>query len=369
MKCLFVFILFVGFLPARGLAAQVTWFASNPVGMPVKPITREQREEFDHYLSLEKSEAREIRRLFSREEGEVRRWERTLSPEGRIQEETEYREGEKKSVKRFFPTGLIREEALFSDGKQDGSFVYDYSEGRPGGVTFLRAETAEPYRDVFHYYPSGEFRGITRTYEDGKTYESRFSFFKGLPREEWHSFSAIDIFFRYDNSGNLVLQEEKRNGALTERIEFSYGTVKPVRLLERRTKELLTDRETHLRYDPDGHPREEVLFERGARIGVVRFEYRDNLLMRKEIRRRDGRELWEYRYDETKEPADEYYYVNGELRRTTRYPRGEEFTSIEEHYKGASVFLRLYFKDGEEIKGEVLLDGRVVRTLESGKRP
>jgi antitoxin component YwqK of YwqJK toxin-antitoxin module len=369
MKCRFFRILAAGIFLTGALAAEETWFASNPVGMQVKPINREQREEFGHYLSLEKSETREVRRLFARDEGEIRRWERALSPEGRVQEETEYRNGEKKSVKRFFPAGLIRQEILFSGGAEDGSFMYDYSEGRPAAVTFLRAGNSEPYQDVFQYYPSGEFRGIKRVYADGKTYQSLFSSFKGLPREEWHSFSEVSIFFRYDSVGNLALQEEKREGVLTERVEFFYSTEGPSRLRERRSRDFLADRETLLRYDPDGHPREEVRFERGARISVTRFEYQDNLLFRKERRRREGRELWEYQYDEGKEPTNEYYYVNGDLKRTILHTSGEDYSTIEEYYKGGSVFLRLYYKDGEEIKGEVIMNGQVVRALEAGKRP
>ena len=68
--------------------------------------------------------------------------------------------------------------------------------------------------------------------------------------------------------------------------------------------------------------------------------------------------------------TDESYSVNGTLKRKTKYPKKEGealsgYSSVEEYYKDDKVFLRLYHKDGQEVKSEVLRDGQVIRTKET----
>jgi hypothetical protein len=216
-------------LAARTLCAEA-WYESNSLGIPLREIAPGERSGLEYTLRVDTAELRETRTLFSEEEGEIRRWERRRSESGFLEEETLYKDGVKDSVTAFSPTGQIKSEILFIDGKEDGRFLFDYavppsgeiSAGVPLKVTFSRTEGNAGFRDEYLYLPSGDFRGVKRVYGDGSVYTSIFTSDRGTPREEWHSFGGLEIIFRYDNRGSVLYQEEYRDSVLVERVDFRY---------------------------------------------------------------------------------------------------------------------------------------------------
>jgi len=349
-----------------------SWFSSNPIGMPKAAITREERPEHEYALSIEVTAQGEVRRLFSRDENaEVKRWERVLGPDSNLVKEREFRKGEIFSEKEYLPGGLPKLEILYKEGKEDLRIRFEYGEGKPARLVFERPEGSGSYKDEYQYLPSGEWRGVTRTYDDGTIYRSVFSIQDGSPLDEWHSFGGMDILFRYDGRGNVLRQEERREGALTESVDFSYEDEPPFRIRERKSRDFLRDRETLVRYGEDGHPWLETTSERGVRLFIVRYSYRDERLVKKEKRSKDARESWEYLYEEKGGLREESYSVNDVLKRKTRYPeKGAEggYSSVEDYYKEGEVFLRIYYRDGREVKSEVLKEGQVIRTKEENGR-
>ncbi len=346
-----------------------SWFSSNPIGMPKAAIAREDRAKHEYTLSIEGTATGEVRRLFSRdEEAEVKRWERVLAPGSGLVKEKEFRNGEIFSEKEYLAGGIPKLEILYKEGKEDLRIRFEYREGKPVRLVFERPEGSGSYKDEYLYLPSGEFRGVTRTYEDGTTYRSVFSMRNGSPLEEWHSFGGMDILFRYDGHGNVLGQEERRDGALTESVDYFYEDKPPFRIRERKSRDLLRDRETVVQYGEDGHPKLETTSERGMRLFAVRYSYRDDRLVKKEKRSKDTREYWEYEYDDRGELREESYSVNGVLKRKTAYPAKDAeggYSSVEEYYKEGEVFLRIHYRDGKEAKSEVLKEGQVVRTKEA----
>jgi antitoxin component YwqK of YwqJK toxin-antitoxin module len=368
------------------LAAQVredAWYRSNSIGTPLESINAPGAfadTGLEYVLHISGGEAggegeKETRTLFDADGTELRRWERLYSQTGAIEEETVFVEGVKDSHSFYYPSGLVKEEVLFTNGKEDGRFLFSYPEragadGRaeeggasPGGykelaplsVSFSRPQ-AEGFRDEYQYLPSGDFRGIKRIYDDGAAYVSVFNLDHGILRDDWHSFGALEILFHYDKRGNALYTEEYRDSVLVERADFRYDTQSPFRLKERRTRDAASGRQTVLEYGEDGNPARESVLEGGIAVEVTLFTYSGNLLARKETRRRTGSEEWEFFYNDDKDLVKEQYFRGGRLYMSRSYdPQAgeEEYSRVEEYFRDGEVFLRLYFKDGEEAKREL----------------
>jgi|GEM_PF-1187291 len=332
---------------------QTLRYASNSAGMALgEPLEPDRPSGAGFTLSVESSPGEEVRRLRDARGVEVKRWERVFSPTGELTEET-VRDGEEiDAVRRYFASGLLKEELVYREGRPVGRFLFEYGENRPGAVRFSRPDGEDGYRDDYLFLPTGEFRGVQRHFADGKIYTSLFTTLEGLPWEEWHSYQGTEIFFRYDRRGGLLFQEERRDGKIRERVDFLYAPDPPHRLTERVARDLSADRETRLLYDREGRPERETLLERGERVAVTLFTYREGRLARKERRHRGGVQLWEYRHDDRGNLTAEYYTRNRELKKAVLYNPPPDRSRVEEFYKEGQVFLRVHYRDGEETRRE-----------------
>ncbi|MDR3200971.1 MAG: hypothetical protein LBT68_05880 [Spirochaetales bacterium] len=361
-----LFLLLVCLLPAvSGFPARIfadeAWYEANSIGTPRRPIEFRERKGLEYVLRVDSLGEKEKRTLFDVDGAEVRRWE-LLYTEGYLEEETVYIDGVKDSQTVYYPSGLVKEEALFTNGKEDGRFLFVYPgttddmlpdrNMAPVSVSFSRPDTVG-FQDKYQYLPSGDFRGLKRIYEDGVIYSSVFTTERSILREEWHSFGSLEILFRYDRRGNVRLAEEYRNAVLVERSEFRYDTETPFRLRGKKTRDPATGGEVLSEYGDDGKPLRESVFEDGVRTSVTLFTYTDDLLARKERRRRGSREEWEYFYDEDKKLVRENYLRGGVMELIQYYEPEPDYTRIEEYYKKGEFFLRLYYKDGEEVKRDI----------------
>jgi antitoxin component YwqK of YwqJK toxin-antitoxin module len=388
--------LFALFLIPRA-AGEEAWYKSNSIGTPLESIDASDGFDaadapgafadagFEYVLRVSGEDPggeggkKETRTLFGKEGTETRRWERLYSQTGSLEEETVFVEGAKDSLAFYYPSGLVKEEVLFTNGREDGRFVFNYPErggadgipeevgdSAPGGgykklaplsVSFSRPQ-AGGFRDEYQYLPSGDFRGIKRVYDDGAVYTSIFNLEHGILRDEWHSFGALEILFHYDKRGNALYTEEYRDSVLVERGDFRYDTQSPFRLRQRRTRDAASGRETVLDYGEDGNPAKESVLDGGIGLEVTFFAHSGNLLVRKETRRRTEHEEWEYFYNDDKDLVREHYFRGGKMYMSrTHDPQapagGEEYSRIDEYFRDGEVFLRLYFRDGEEVKREI----------------
>jgi antitoxin component YwqK of YwqJK toxin-antitoxin module len=348
-------------LSAARIFADDAWYESNSIGTPRRSIELYEGKGLEYVLHVNSRGDEETRTLFDADGVEVRRRE-LLYADGYLEEETVYIDGVKDSLTVYYPSGLVKEEALFTNGREDGRFLFVYPETddrpfpdrrmAPLSVSFSRPDTVG-FQDEYQYLPSGDFRGLKRIYTDGVIYSSVFTTEKSVLREEWHSFGSLEILFRYDRRGNVRFAEEYRNAVLVERSEFRYDAETPFRLREKSTRNSATGGEVLLEYGEDGKPLRESVFEDGVRTGLTLFTYEDSLLVRKERRRRDGREEWEYFYDADKKLLRENYLRGGVMELIQYYEPEPDYTRIEEYYKKGEFFLRLYYKDGEEIKRDI----------------
>jgi antitoxin component YwqK of YwqJK toxin-antitoxin module len=380
-----VLVLFFPGLPAL-CAGEEAWYRSNSIGALLESIDTPgvpDAADFEYVLHIYREDEKETRTLFDKERQEVRRQERLYSYSGPLEEETVFVEGVQDSRSLYYPSGLVKEEVLFTNGREDGRFHFtypaqrdfpaglleergasvptgdstgDYKKLAPLSVSFSRPD-ATGFHDEYQYLPSGDFRGIKRIYDDGAVYTSIFSLDNGILRDEWHSFSGFEIFFHYDKRGNALYTEEYRDSVLVERGDFRYDTQSPFRLRERRTRDPASGRETILEYGEDGNPSRESILEGGVYLEITLFTYTNNLLVRRETRWRTDYEEWQYVYNDDKDLISEYYFRGGKMSMTrTHWPEaggGEEYSSLEEYFRDGNVFLRVYFKDGEEVKREI----------------
>jgi antitoxin component YwqK of YwqJK toxin-antitoxin module len=374
--------------PQAARAGEKAWYTSNSIGTLLQPINDPGAFAdggIEYVLSVSGKDGREIRTLFDKDGKEVRRWERRYSETGSLEEETVFVEGAKDSLTFYYPSGLVKEEVLFTNDQEDGRFLFsyagyagapdesaqaegaitpakdytkDYKKSAPLSVSFLRPQETGGFRDEYQYLPSGDFRGIKRIYDDGAVYTSIFNLDNGILRDEWHSFGGLEILFHYDKRGNALYSEEYRDSVLVERSDFRYDMESPFRLREKRIRDAASGRETVLEYGEDGNPARESILEGGVGIEVTLFTYSGNFLVRKEIRRRTNYEEWEYFYNDDKDLVREHQLRGGEMYMSRVYdPQAaggeEEYSRIDEYFRNGEVFLRLYFKDGEEVKREI----------------
>jgi antitoxin component YwqK of YwqJK toxin-antitoxin module len=294
------------------LCAEVSVYRSNSLGIELERSPSDRLAGSGYELRVETAGGTESARLYLDGE-EVERWERMLSPEGRLLEQEHYA------------------------STDDGDVML--------------------YREQYAYSPAGRLRETTRIYPEGTVHITSYGFADSRLAEE-RILQGRELFVtRYNERGKLLEWAYYVSGELAQKKVWEYngsGDVPRSLMLV----DLSEDVTTYTRFDEEGRTAEE---EKTGSITekTIYQRNRDGQLTAKIKMGDRGREEWRYRYDENGEVEREDYYLKGALERSRVYAASD--TWYEEIYRSGEVFLRISYQEGQKVKEEFISEGEVVR--------
>ncbi|HOV38481.1 MAG TPA: hypothetical protein PLG79_07160 [Spirochaetales bacterium] len=356
--------LVLGFLVSRILGAGETVYLSNEVGMPIAPYLAGEGERAEYLLFVEQREDTVVRRLLNREGEETKRWEIRLDTHGNLVESKEYQKGLIRLHLFYDAYGKVLREIQYADGREEGSFEYQYQGNRYTGVTYQTGNAGEDYVDKILYTPGGIFRGVRREYRSGKSLITLFSLQDDVLSRELYQGDTVSILVRYISLGLATLQEVRNRGELTERTIFRYSEKDAHALREKEVENFTTGVRTIFTFDANGYLAGEVQYQKGVRILETIYAYNQENLVKKETRTRIGLYRWEYSYSEDGKMTEERHYENGELRLQIDYSPPEPYTKVESRFKNDFLVLRSYFQEETEVRVEYYKEGKLLRSVE-----
>jgi antitoxin component YwqK of YwqJK toxin-antitoxin module len=354
----------LGFLFYPILWAGETVYLSNEVGMPIAPYQAGEGERPEYLLFVEQRKDTVVRRLLNREGEESKRWEIRLDTHGNLVESKEYKNGLIRLHLFYNAYGKVVREIQYTDGREEGSFEYQYQGNRYTGVTYQTGNTGEDYVDKILYTPGGKFRGVRREYRSGKSLITLFSLQDDVLSRELYQGDTVSILVRYNSIGLATLQEVRNRGELTERTIFRYSEKDVHVLREKEVENFTTGVRTIFTFDANGYLVREVQYQKGIRILETNYVYNQEDLVRKETRTRTGFYRWEYSYSEDGKMMEERHYENGELRLQIDYSPLEPYTKVESRFKNNFLVLRSYFQEETEVRVEYYKEGKLLRSVE-----
>ena len=305
-------------------------FRSNDIGMTLQPVAPYLRDSTRWILSVQRTGANEVRRLFDNGK-EVKRWETTWTEKQSRREEREYSFGAL-SARRFFDaSGDIVQEESYDAGTLTQKSLFTYAGDRLSRTRTLAPDGSLIWSEQYVYATNGALREVRRT---GARGDERLSAYVSGPTgvsEERNTVGDILSVLRYDTQGRLVSREQRRGDDTLVREDFIYRSESPY-LLSSQEKTPAKGRVTDRRYDESGRLASETTTEKGAVTEEVAFT-RDEKgrVIAKGRRSAGGLETWKYSLDGQGKVTREEYFRLGSLQKVTVYGQGNLRT--EEYYK------------------------------------
>jgi hypothetical protein len=329
------------------------YFRSNELGMALEEIGWYRTDEASYVLEVRTEPDREVRVLLH-DRVEIRRWERS------------------RRQARVYEAGLLSEVELL-DSRGRTAELREYREGalmrrtaftypRPSEVvaTSFDAEGRTEFTERTLLTAQGSLRNVRRESPGGEG--SQFSLSMAADRllEERAAADEHSLVKRYDSRGRLSEQERWAGDKLVERETLQYRG--EGRTLERSvTREAAAGRTVTRSYDDKGRE-ESVLVEQSGKIVEELVHERDGegRVVRTTKRAAEGLEQWSYAYGTDGELVREEFRRRGSLERVTLFE--SEGRRIEELFRRGELFLRVTYQDGEKVREEFFLEGRLMRT-------
>lgn len=339
------------------------WYASNALGLAVRPIDASVRTEHEFTLHVEAQPGGESRTLF-RDGEEIRRWSVTREGGRRIEEV--YDADLLAGLTEYDELGRLVREEEYAQGVLTERKRYVYEQGRMASVTVTDANGETAYTDQYSYWRSGDLRGVERLpAEPSDTREVSYTYRDGRLVEEVIDTGTTIERFVFDGDGRLALREVREDVdesfRLAEREERTYradGTLWSVRVSRYQVNESVLRQ-----YNTDGRLVEEITRRDGQVVEQVARTYAGERLQTETRTGTDRTEVWDYEYrDDERDPAVVRYVVDGIVQRVDRYQ--SDGTRTEEVYQRGELVLRVYFQEETRLREEVLHDGEVVSTRE-----
>ena len=368
-----VLIFFLTFLLALCLAlleGEETVFISNEIGMPLEPLQK-NKEMPEYRLVLKRFPTGEVRSLLNREGIELKRWETKIGAGGIPLEKKEFKEGTLQRRITYDVKGRIIREEEFEGDKGVNTFEYLYTGATYRGVTFkpLRVDSGSNdsgYKEEILYTPTGAFRGVYRQYDSGATRITLASQSRGILQREIFRGAAISFLARYNERGDTIYQEVRKEGLPIERSKFWYSNQPSYHLERVESENLITGKRNMLWYSSTGLLERELQTIKGVFLQEIRYSYQDNRLIQKDLRTRGSRYRWEFRYSEDGKKVEEKQYENEAIALHIDFSPQDSYSRVESRYRGGTLVMRTYYQEDSEVLVEYYRDGVLLRSVKKG---
>ncbi|MFP4363763.1 MAG: hypothetical protein ACLFR1_07815 [Spirochaetia bacterium] len=346
-------ILVIALVLVTPVFSETRYYESNSLGQPLRAIPRIRLNEFEYTVEIETSDAEAQRTITLYESGVITKtWIQTLDEDSVLAEE-EY-EGELVSIREYGPEGQLLQEENYEQDELSYTLLYSYEDGVRNSAVYTDSEGEIIYREEYAYTPSGQILQVLRTYQDGTTRRSRYSYAGASLLSEWQQEDSSAFLKRYNSDGTIrsitsYVENEIRS---VERFYYEEHT-----LVSSYYQDRETEQEIERLYDSNEQIIREVI--NTSPECIIEYEYSDDLLIRKTQVCGNTREEWIYEYDSEDELSQESYVLNGELQSVTHITG--ESTYYEEIFREEEAFLRVYYENDVRVKEEVIRNGEVVR--------
>lgn len=319
-------------------AAAQEYYRSNSLGMALEPISELRRSEHAWVLARRVDGKRVSERLYHK----GRQLRRTVAVEEADEKRVEVWQGGELRRRLVESAGLPRTEIEYTATGASLRREYLWRRGRlrelrlyeDGALQELRRYATDAYGRLLHILrlrPDGRPLAVTG-FQPGR--ESPY------PASEWHAEESRSRYYRYDDTGRLLLTD---TGGEAERRVTEY--FRRDGQLHSRTKLPQSGSEVLRKYDEQRRIVEK-LTRREGETERERFFYQAGRLVRRTLRSRGERRAWSYAYGEEGRLLSREFRMDGVLRSRTEY--GEEERRTVTVYHDGKAALRLLYA-GEEL--------------------
>ena len=359
-------------------AGAVEYFASNRHGIPLTPLTSEQRDEPEWLLVVDSAaEAAEAgllaRRRLSGPDGAEREWRTSMA--GGLTQEEELGDGLLLGRLLFTATGQLEREERYADGALTEIDHWVYQQRRPVRMTTVDAAGTVLAVREYQLSAVGRLRRVTfaaggAPAADSGSGELALMFRDGRLVQERATESGRHMVSRFLANGQRQSLEQWREGLPLSTSRWTYGEDGVV------VDEVVVDHEagTSVRVDHDAAGRALVkrTWSAGpeaagtdgdgvtAGAGATLLEERwftwgvEGDLVRERAVSDRGVEVWEYRYDTEGTRVGEQYLLRGALVRSTEYHPDDARTDT--LYRNGRPALRVFWQGDERVGEELIAD-------------
>jgi len=336
------FALAVCFPSAAVFADQL--YRSDLLGIEMEAISPAQAASAEWLLRVRQEGTSEIRTL-THSGKETKRWVDEFE-HGQLVRETLYEAGLISSVTAY-RDGRPREEEDYLDGKLETKRIYSYDQGLLASIAVQGADGNPLYRTTIYRGPDGRLRRAVRTYPDGRVVESAYTYDNGSLSAEWHGTDRQGELIRYSGSA-LAAIEEWEGKEIVNQTDFA-----PDRKGQRAVEtDFATGTVTTRVYDAQGRELSEQVVKKDVTVSRTELRYEGNRLVEKLVLTPGVREESRYTYDRDGKLAKVELTRNLKVTKVTVYT-GDN-SSYEELYANGKPFLRVFYKDGNKVREEVV---------------
>lgn len=345
------------------------YFISNEQGIAIKQIAKYRQDEFAYVLAVSRKDNVETRNLFH-ENSLVRRTERLYANTGKIETEKNYAKGRLTSVTVYNSEGRIKNEEFYNtDGAVTYVNYYTYRKGRLHTETRKNSEDKTVYEEQYWYTSDGRIRKVKRTFAEGDSAESIYTYNSDRLAQEWHeNREGRSIRKVYSRKGKILLLEEWKKDTLLTRESREYKNGNPAESVLKNFSEKKAYIRTYA--GKDNTIAKETVYQMDAsgkiddteRIALFEYTHNEDGLISSKVKKSENRiERWNYIYNGEKK-AEESYTVNGVLQYKLVFTGEDSY--YKDLYSRGNPVLRVYYKDEEAVREEILQNGEIIRTRE-----
>ncbi|MBN1412741.1 MAG: hypothetical protein JW969_17975 [Spirochaetales bacterium] len=340
-----------------GSFAELVYYKSNSVGMKISLIRPDEINKSEYYLTIEKSDDLETRKLYTNGT-EIKKWEIRYYASGIKQEEKELENDRTVNVNRYNTQGKITEELVFNDNKLSSTVLYTYSGDQLSYIDVLDEKGNQSYRETYSFTKDGSLRQVIRTYPDGKKQVSSYSIISGNLIQEAYQIEDQYLISQFEPDGRIWKREKWLKDTLVSRIIYKYR--QGSKHVESEREENFTDKKVTVRlFDNESHLISEKTDIAGKTIESYKYTWQNGKKIRMEKRSGEGLEEWIYSYNAKNELSKEEYYLKGRIERVTYHTEKDSY--YEEIYKVEVLRIKVFYKEGEKIREEFYSDGKLIR--------
>lgn len=331
------------FLPPAAVCAEEL-YRSDVLGLKMEAISPAQASSTEWLLRVQREGTSEIRTL-TRSGKETKRWVDEFE-HGQLVKETAYDAGVISSVT-VYRNGRPQEEEDYLDGKLETKRIYSYEQGLLATIEVQGPDGSLRYRTTIYRGPEGRLRRAVRAYPDGRDVESAYVYAGGSLLAEWHGTDREGELMRY-NGSDLAAQEDWKGSAIVNQTDFSPDG-KGQSAVE---TNFATGTVSRRSYDAKGRELSEEVVRKDVTVSRSEFRYEGDRLIDKLVLTPGVREESRYTYGRDGKLAKVVVTRNLKVVKVTIYT-GEN-SSYEELYANGKPFLRVYYKDGNKVREEVV---------------
>lgn len=319
-------------------------YRSDLLGIEMEAVSPDQVSQTEWLLQVHREGTSEIRTL-THSGKETKRWVDEFE-HGQLAKETLYDAGVISSVT-VYRDGHPQEEENYLDGKFESKRIYRYEQGLLARIEVEGSDGSPDYRTVIYRDPDGRLRRAVRTYPDGRAVESAYTYTGGSLLAEWHGNDRKGELIRYSGS-DLAAIEDWEGGAIINQTDFAPDG-KGQRSVE---TDFASGAVTRRLYDAKGKLLSEQVSSKDATVSRTDFRYEGDRLVDKVVLTPGVREESRYAYGRDGKLARVEVTRNLTIVKVTVYT-GDD-SSYEELYTNGKPFLRVYYKDGNKVREEVV---------------